>query len=101
MDTFGDTIRIAREERGLLLRQVAAELEIDQAIISKYERGERHPSKEQVLKFARFYKIEKNKLMILWLADKVLMEIKDESEALGALKVAEEKLRYEVKIKKK
>ena len=42
----------AREEKGLFLRQVAAEMEIDQAIISKFERGDRKPTKEQVLKFA-------------------------------------------------
>lgn len=32
MNGFGDIIRKAREEKGLFLRQVAAEMEIDQAI---------------------------------------------------------------------
>ena len=32
MSNFGDLIRIAREEKGLFLRQVAAELGIDQEI---------------------------------------------------------------------
>ena len=47
METFGDIIKIEREKKGLLLRQVASALEIDQAIVSKFERGERKPSKEQ------------------------------------------------------
>ena len=55
MDSFGDLIRIARENKGLFLRQVAASVDIDQAIISKFERGERKPTKEQVEKFADFY----------------------------------------------
>lgn len=64
MDTFGDKIRIAREEKGLFLRQVGAELNIDQAIISKFERNERKPTKEQVLKFAKFYKLDKDDLLV-------------------------------------
>lgn len=54
MNSFADLIRIARENKGLFLRQVAASVEIDQAIISKFERGERKPTKEQVEKFAEF-----------------------------------------------
>ena len=71
METFGDIIRIAREKEGLILRQVASALDIDQAIISKFERGERKPSKEQVEKFAEFYKLDKNKLITSWLSDQI------------------------------
>ena len=70
MSSFRDIIRIAREEKGLYLRQVAAELDIDQAIISKYERNERKPTKEQVLRFAKFYKLDKENLLVEWLSDK-------------------------------
>jgi ribosome-binding protein aMBF1 (putative translation factor) len=50
MSNFGSLIRTAREDKGLFLRQVAAELDIDQAIISKFERNERKPTKEQICK---------------------------------------------------
>ena len=86
MSNFGDLIRIAREEKGLFLRQVAAELDIDQAIISKFERNERKPTKEQVLKFAKFYKLNKDELLVAWLSDKVAFEIGDENLACEALK---------------
>ena len=43
--TFGETIRHIRENKGMLLRQVAATLEIDTALISKIERGERTAQK--------------------------------------------------------
>ncbi len=99
METFGDKIRIAREQGALFLRQVAAELAIDQAIISKFERGERKPTREQVLKFAKFYKLNKDELLIAWLSDKVAYEIGDENLACEALKVAEEKIKYVQKIK--
>ena len=99
METFGDKIRIAREENSLFLRQVAAEMGIDQAIISKFERGERKPTREQVLKFAKFYKLNKDQLLVAWLSDKVTYELGDESLACEALKVAEEKIKYVQKSK--
>jgi len=94
MDSFGDLIRIARESKGLFLRQVAASVEIDQAIISKFERGERKPNKEQVEKFADFYEIDKRQLVTSWLSDKIAYSILDEENAEEALKVAEEKIKY-------
>jgi transcriptional regulator with XRE-family HTH domain len=59
METFGDIIKHTRESKGLLLRQVASALEIDQAIVSKFERGDRKPTKGQVEKFAVFYDLDK------------------------------------------
>lgn len=94
MDTFGDKIRIAREEKGLFLRQVGAELNIDQAIISKFERNERKPTKEQVLKFAKFYKLDKDDLLVAWLSDKLFYEVQDEDLALEAMYIAEEKIKF-------
>ncbi len=94
MDTFADLIRIARESKGLFLRQVAASLDIDQAIISKFERGERKPTKNQVEKFAEFYELDRNYLITSWLSDKIVYSIMDEENGEDALKVAEEKVKY-------
>ncbi len=94
MDTFGDIIRTAREGKGLFLRQVAAELDIDQAIISKFERTERKPTKEQVLKFAKFYKIDKGELLVAWLSDRVAFELLTEKDHERILKIAEKKIKY-------
>jgi ribosome-binding protein aMBF1 (putative translation factor) len=94
VSNFGDLIRIAREEKGLFLRQVAAELDIDQAIISKFERNERKPTKEQIIKFAKFYKLDKETLLVEWLSYKVAYDLKDENLADKVLKIAEEKLKY-------
>lgn len=94
METFGDIIKTERESKSLLLRQVASALEIDQAIISKFERGERKPTKEQVEKFAEFYNLDKNKLITSWLSDQIANTILYEENIGEVLKVAEEKALY-------
>lgn len=97
MNSFGNIIRNAREEKGLFLRQVAAELDIDQAIISKFERNERKPTKEQVLKFAKFYKLNKDELLVAWLSDKVIDDLQGENLADKVLKAAENKIKNKKK----
>ncbi len=54
MNSLGEKIRTIRESKSLLLRQVAAHLEIDTALISKIERGERRLTREQVLNLLNF-----------------------------------------------
>ena len=94
MDSLGDTIRKLREETQLPLRTVAAFLDIDQAILSKYERGQRKPSREQVVQLAAYFKVKENDLLVQWLSDKLVYELEDEEEALEALQMAEEKIAY-------
>jgi len=94
METFGDKIRIAREDKGLFLRHVASSLDIDQAIVSKFERGERKPTKEQVEKFADFYNLDKGELITSWLSDQIANTILNEENITELLKVAEEKAIY-------
>lgn len=101
MDNFGDSIRKLREDKELPLRTVAAYLDIDQAILSKIERGQRKPSREQVVKLAEYYKVKENDLLIAWLSDKLVYEVEDEDVALKALQVAEEKVKYKTTHKKK
>ena len=94
METFGDIIKTERENKGLILRQVASALDIDQAIVSKFERGERKPSKEQVEKFAEYYNLDKTKLITSWLSDQIANTILYEENIGEVLKVAEEKALY-------
>lgn len=101
MDSLGDTIRKLREEKELPLRTVAAFLDIDQAILSKIERGQRKPSREQVVKLAEYFKVKENDLLVAWLSDKLVYEVEDEDMALKALQVAEERVKYITKNKGK
>jgi len=94
MDNLGETIRKLREEKELPLRIVAAYLDIDQAILSKVERGQRNATREQVIKLAEYFKVKENDLLVSWLSDKLVYEVADEQVALKALQVAEEKIEY-------
>lgn len=94
MDSLGNTIRKLREEKELPLRTVAAFLDIDQAILSKIERRQRKPTREQVVKLAVYFKVKENDLLVAWLSDKLVYEVEDEDMALKALQVAEEKVQY-------
>jgi transcriptional regulator with XRE-family HTH domain len=94
MDNLGETIRKLREEKELPLRTVSAYLDIDQAILSKIERGQRNASREQVVKLAEYFKVKESDLLVSWLSDKLVYEVADEQVALKALQVAEEKVKY-------
>ncbi len=91
---FGNRIRILREGQKLLLRQVAPLLDMDTALLSKIERGERQAKKETVLKIAKILKIESDELLTLWLADQIYDVVKDEDNALKAIMVAEDSVKY-------
>jgi len=93
---FGTTIRKFREEKGLLLRQVSAELDIDPAILSKVERGERNLRKEQVIRIAKILDQPIEDLTILWLTDKISDLIKDEKYAIEALTMTIDKLKKKI-----
>lgn len=92
MNTIGQILRDHRETKGLLLRQVAAAMEMDTALLSKFERDERKPNKEQVLAFAKFYNVSADGLLLAWLSDKIAGEVQNEDLAKEVLKAAEKKV---------
>ncbi|MEZ5106840.1 MAG: helix-turn-helix transcriptional regulator [Draconibacterium sp.] len=94
MNKFGDIIRNKREEKGMLLRQLAAMIDVDTAILSKVERGERKARKEQVGKIAKALDLNEKELMIEYLSENIAYEIIDEDSAMDVLKVAEDKIKY-------
>jgi ribosome-binding protein aMBF1 (putative translation factor) len=87
-------IKEARETKGLLMRDVAQKLNIDAALISKWEKGTRKPTREQVIKLALLLGIDTEKLLVEWMSEVILYEIGNDDLALKAMKVAEEKVRY-------
>ncbi|WP_211300160.1 nucleotidyltransferase domain-containing protein [Mongoliibacter ruber] len=97
MNKLGEKLRSIRKLKKLPLRTVAAALDIDQAIISKVERGIRKLSKNQVIKLSELYQVPLSELLVLWMADKVIYDLGDDDElAKEALKVAEEEVAYRV-----
>lgn len=99
--TIGEKLRQIREEMDMPLRKVAALLDIDVAILSKMERGERKFSKQHISGLAKIYGHSEEELQVLFLSDKILYEVQDEEFGMEALKVAEEKMNYITRNKKK
>ena len=97
MKTLGEIIRQKREEKKLLLRELSAMLEIDPAILSKIERGERNAKKEHIIKISKILDIDEQDLLIQFLSEKILYDIEGEEFGLEALKVAEERVKYNSK----
>lgn len=78
----------------MLLRELAAELRIDSAILSKLERGERKPTRDQLVRIAQILDLNKKELILSWLSDKIVFDISNEEYGIEALKIAEKKVIY-------
>jgi len=94
MESFPEQVKRLRKEKGVPLRVVAAYLDIDQAILSKIENGKRHATRGNITKFAEYYKVNENDLVVSWLSDKLVYEIENEELAIKVFKAAEERIIY-------
>ncbi len=91
---LGESIRQLREQKGAPLRIVAAYLDIDQAILSKIERGKRRAKRGDIVNLAKYFGINEDELLIKWLSSRILYELQDEKLAKSAIKLAEEQISY-------
>lgn len=76
------------------MRKVAAIVNIDQSLICKFEKDERKPTKEQLFRLAKFYKLSEKELIISWHSDKITEDLKDIEETTEILNVAFDKINY-------
>ena len=90
-------LKNAREEKGLKTIEVARLLQIDQALISKFESGQRRPTKIQILKLSELLEIDRKTLLIAWLTEKILHEINGEEFINDALTMVEKTVNPESK----
>lgn len=77
MNSFGEYLRKRREQLGLPLRKVAAELDIDTSILSKIERSERVATKEMLPTLAKTLEIQEKEIQIEFIQSTVLSELGD------------------------
>ena len=94
METLGDILKNSREEKNLILRKVAAKVDVDQSLISKFEKNERRPTMEQLKRLAKFYNLSETELVINWYSEKIAEELKNTVSTSEILRIAEEKLNY-------
>ena len=85
---IGEHIRTLREANDILLRQLAAKLDMDQAMLSKMERGERSFRREDIDALAKIFKQPKKELLTLWLAEKILKTTENQRYKKEALQLA-------------
>lgn len=90
---FGQKIKLLRENKSLLQKHLAYALQIDTPLYSKIERGERSAKRDQVKIIAKTLDVDKNELLVLWLADKILVLVDNDEVALRALKEAEKHIK--------
>ncbi len=93
MNNFGELIRAKREEKEMLLRHLAAQLDIDTAQLSKMERGERTVRREHVTQLIDIFNLDPSKAFSVWLSDQIVALITNEDEAINALKMAEKQIK--------
>ena len=70
----------------MLLRELASEIEMDQALLSKIERSERVATELQVRRISKFFELNDDQLIVSWLCEKIKEDLD------GYEKVAEEVL---------
>jgi predicted nucleotidyltransferase len=99
MNKLGSIIRNLREEQKLPLRKVAASLEMDQAVLSKIERGKRRAPRALLKKLSELFSIDPDVLQVAWMADKITGELQGEELAQEVLEAAEEYVVYSRKEK--
>lgn len=91
---FGTKIKLERESNKMLLREVAAYIKMDTALLSKIERNKRMATRDQVNLFIDLFNLDKQEIINLWLGQKIAYSLINEETPLQILKVAESAIQY-------
>lgn len=94
MGNFGRYIKNWREQHQITMMEFAQLLEIDQALISKYENGKRLPSEKHLLKFSAGMDRPLHEIRKEFLAEKIYQLISAEENPYDILKAAEPRIQY-------
>jgi len=92
--TLGQKIKELREASGMLQRQLASILEMGDGFLSKVESNRKPLKREHLKTLSETFDCSYAELEALWIGTKIYDLVKDEDEALNALKVAEEQVKY-------
>ena len=92
--TFGEYIRLLRNENELTLTQLAAKLNLDSANLSKIENGKRDFNEKHLPKLAKIFKLNLTELRNEYVTDQIGKHIYVTNCTKQLLQVAEEKAEY-------
>lgn len=96
MSKFGQLIKTAKQSANFTTQQLANSLGIDISLMSRFEKGDRLPTRPQLVQLATILNIPIKSITIEWLSEKIYKTIEDEEYGYDALIVAESKVGYKV-----
>jgi transcriptional regulator with XRE-family HTH domain len=96
--TFGEYIRLLRNESKLTLTQLAAKLNLDSANLSKIENGKRDFDEKRLPRLAKIFKLNLTELRNEYITDQIGKHIYETNCTKQLLQVAEEKAEYRRKL---
>lgn len=99
--TFGEYIRLLRNENELTLTQLAAKLNLDSANLSKIENGKRDFDEKRLPKLAKIFELDFTELRNEYVTDQIGKQIYETNCSKQLLQVAEEKAEYRRTLKEK
>jgi len=97
-ENIGQVIKSLRLKHQKTLREVAAFLEIDQAILSKMENGKRPITEKIVRQLSQFFEEDEHHLHNLFVADRMYKIIETEKDAEDIIALLESRIEYQTKI---
>jgi len=92
--TFGEYIRLLRNESELTLTQLAAKLDLDSANLSKIENGKRDFDEKRLPKLSKIFGLNLKELRNEYVTDQIGKKIYETNCTKQLLEVAEEKAEY-------
>jgi transcriptional regulator with XRE-family HTH domain len=92
LKTLGQILKVARETKGLLMREVAAAINADTSMISKFEKGERKPTRDQITLLSKALDINEKEILVTFLSDKIVSDLANEDVANEVLHAVEKKI---------
>lgn len=78
-----ERLKELRQNADFPQRKVAAEIDVDTATYCKFEKGVLRISRDQLLKYSAFLKVDANDMLALWLADQIEKTISEESKEVA------------------
>lgn len=92
--SFGEYIKKLRTESGMTLTQLAAQLELDSANLSKIENGKREFDEKRLEKLAAVFSLKLDEIKTEFFSDLFAKKIYENNCSIETLMVAEEKVLY-------
>ncbi|NLF41721.1 MAG: helix-turn-helix transcriptional regulator [Bacteroidales bacterium] len=89
---IGKHIRSLRNQREETLHNVSMGTDIDSPLLSKIERGERLPTKEQLIKLANHFEQNEKELIAKLTAEKIIRDYGTNNETLDAILIVQEQI---------